>query len=125
MKSYQSNKIQSSHNDSFLTDDDCSYSTQYAEYIDLREKKFFSFGSSFIAVVYMANTMVIPNMNQLYTELDFKNITDIPLSMIAYWMLMALIIIPCYLVIKLCRDSVNPIFAHLIKEVIAISTLLF
>lgn len=65
----KSNKVQD--DDSFLTNDENLYHTQDTEYLDDRKKRLFSFGSSVLAVIYMANTMVIPNMNQLYSELDF------------------------------------------------------
>lgn len=47
--------------------------------------------------------MIIPNMNQLYYELDYDNIIWLGLSTLFYCLITFLLFIPCYLVIKKCE----------------------
>jgi hypothetical protein len=38
-----------------------------------RERQCFTFGSKTLAIIYMANTMVIPEMNQIVEEIVFSS----------------------------------------------------
>jgi len=40
-----------------------TYDDKTMEVVQYRKENFFQFGSSILAVIYMANTMLIPNMN--------------------------------------------------------------
>lgn len=63
----------------------------------------------------MANTMLIPNMNQLFVDISFQNPYKMIISVIIYWTISFLILIPCYLVIKICKKEGNPIYAYIIR----------
>jgi hypothetical protein len=63
----------------------------------------------------MANTMLIPNMNQLFVDISFDNPYKIAFSVALYWGISFLILIPCYLVIKVCKQEGNPIYAFILK----------
>ncbi|CAD8091334.1 unnamed protein product [Paramecium sonneborni] len=93
-----------------------NYDDKTMEVVQYRKENFFQFGSSILAVLYMANTMLIPNMNQLFIEISFDNPLKMIISVIVYWLLSFLILIPCYLVIQICKQEGNPIYAHIIKQ---------
>ncbi|CAD8154527.1 unnamed protein product [Paramecium octaurelia] len=93
-----------------------TYDDKTMEVMQFRKENFFQFGSSILAVIYMANTMLIPNMNQLFIDISFDNPLKMVISVIMYWLLSFLILIPCYLVIKICKQEGNPIYAHIIKQ---------
>ncbi|CAD8158071.1 unnamed protein product [Paramecium pentaurelia] len=93
-----------------------TYDDKTMEVVQYRKENFFQFGSSILAVIYMANTMLIPNMNQLFIDISFDNPLKMIISVIIYWLLSFLILIPCYLVIKICKKEGNPIYAHIIKQ---------
>ncbi|CAD8175314.1 unnamed protein product [Paramecium octaurelia] len=93
-----------------------TYDDKTMEVVQYRQENFFQFGSSILAVIYMANTMLIPNMNQLFIDVSFDNPLVMVVSVIMYWLLSFLILIPCYLVIKVCKQEGNPIYAYIIKQ---------
>ncbi|CAD8079530.1 unnamed protein product [Paramecium sonneborni] len=93
-----------------------TYEDKTIEVIQYRKENFFQFGSSILAVLYMANTMLIPNMNQLFIDISFDNPLKMVISVVIYWLLSFLILIPCYLVIQICKQESNPIYAHIIRQ---------
>jgi hypothetical protein len=70
-----------------------------------------------LAVIYMANTMVIPEMNQVQNEVSFASVRLFIITITQYLSLLLCICIPSYMMIRQCETSNSPFYNQVIAEV--------
>lgn len=65
----------------------------------------------------MANTMVIPDMNQIQNEINFNSIKMLAITIFQYLSFMMCICIPSYMMIKQCEKHNSPFYNQVLSEV--------
>jgi hypothetical protein len=77
----------------------------------------FRFGSNALAIIYMANTMVIPEMNQVVDEIEFSSIKMLVVTTLQYMVVLTTLVIPSYMMIQQCERANSPFYHQIINKV--------